>query len=360
MVKAKSIYNKKTLPVALVFGGEGAEREISRLSAASVAGALDKLGRDYISVFIDADGFWYIIPKGRATVEDVKECEKIPTYPVKLSGQGGGFLSDGKIIPVAKVIPVLHGDMGEDGVVQGALRCAGLSFVGADTASGSLLMDKAYTKLLAEYMGIPTVPWFLYIDGADKSEFERVAVTVKQALIFARELGYPLFVKPACSGSSIGACPANNPSELTRAIRYALKSGRKVLVEKLIENPKELECAYFNGENPIFTSPGSVESEGEFYSFNRKYSGLGQVKLSANAEVNREISDRVIGYSRALCLISGVRDLARIDYFLSGDRLYFNEINSFPGMTADSLYPKMLAGAGIALEDALDRLLSVE
>ncbi len=360
MVKSKCKCRRSLHPVALVFGGEGGEREISRLSAVTLAKALDRLECDYISIFIDERGFWYLIPSGCRSVERVGAEKMIPTYPVKLSGQGCGFLAEGKIIPVSKVIPALHGDMGEDGVIQGALRCAGISYIGADTASGAVLMDKAYTKLLAEYLGIPTVPWFIYIDGAENWGSGKIAVTAKQSLSLARELGYPLFVKPACSGSSIGADVAKTPTELLSAIGFAAQISKKVLIEKYIENPTELECAYLGGVKPLVTLPGSVVSEGGFYSYNRKYGGQGQAKVSADADVGMEISRLAVEYSRALCLISGVRDIARIDFFLLGEKLYFNEINSFPGMTEDSLYPKMLSGAGISLEDALERLICPE
>ena len=350
--------SKEKLPVAVIFGGEGAEHEISCLSALNVVCALEELGRKYISVYIDRRGCWFIIPSGKDAVLHIDENAGMPTYPLKLSESCSGFLTETGVIPIDTAIPVLHGDMGEDGVVQGALRCAGIKYVGSDTLAGAVAMDKAYTKLLAEYLGIPTVPWFLYIVGVGNDECSKVALNEDGVLKLASEIGYPLFVKPVASGSSIGAGVANDSGELLSAVRYSASVCGRVLIEKKIECPTELECGYFDGGKIVITPPGSIVSSDGFYSFGAKYCGKGETKVSAIADVSDEVKEKLTEYSRSICLLAGIKDIARVDFFLSQGKIYFNEINTFPGMTEDSLYPKMLKEAGIPLSMALDKLLS--
>lgn len=358
MAKSKGNPVNRRAPIALLFGGEGGEREISCLSAVGVAKALDELSADYIGVYIDPKGYWYILGRGVENIRrrDLRSAK--PAYPARLVGNGCGFITDGEMIRVSSVIPVLHGDMGEDGVVQGALRCAGIPYLGSDTYAGSLLMDKAYTKLLAEYSGIPTVPWFLYVHGERPSTGGgKIATCRSEALAIAERLGYPLFVKPARSGSSIGAAGASCPAELIRALKRAASVCTRVIVEKMLPSPVELECAFLDMGKKIFLSPGSIVSRDGFYSYGSKYGGEGRVEIKAEAQVSDDVAEKIKKYSEAICLLSGAADFARIDFFLSEDELYFNEINTFPGMTEDSLFPRMTAHAGIPLKHMLTELL---
>ena len=176
----------------------------------------------------------------------------------------------------------------------------------------------------------------------------------------AEKLGYPLFIKPARAGSSIGIGKAETPEQLTLAIESALRvSDGRIIVEKLIDSPTELECAYLGGQYDIYTAPGSVVSDGEPYSYDRKYSSSRGVSISKKADVSDEIKEKIKDYSKRLKVFSGLRDIGRFDYFLSDGNLYFNEVNSFPGMTESSLYPEMLALCGVSLSDFVKSLVSM-
>lgn len=335
--------SREERPVAVIFGGEGCERDISRRSAETVVSALREMNIPLLPVYIDKSGLWYIVD-GDLSLD---KSAFIPTYPVRLSVSG--FLSPEGIIEVRGAIPALHGELGEDGVIQGALRTAGIAYVGSDTAAGSVLMDKAYTKLLAEYMGIPTVPWFLFVgtEGESYSCGERIAESYSQAAALAGELGYPLFVKPARAGSSFGAGRADTEAELISAIERACLYGEpRVIVERCLISPLELECAFLDGERRVFTEAGGIDCRG-FYSYDRKYCNTSSVQITERADIPESISRRIKEYSARLCLISGMRDIGRVDFFLDGDKLYFNEANSFPGMTDTSLYTGMLRKCGI-------------
>ena len=353
---------KERLPIAVIFGGEGAEREISLKTADYIIRGLHSVGANVLAVEIDKSGLWYI----RGDI-----CEKfgvfgfgsaVPTFPVKILENGkavSGFFAEGSVVEIAGAVPALHGDMGEDGNVQGALRCAGISFFGAEVSASAILFDKAYAKILAEFLGIPTVPWFLYIEGGRGSSPKSSAGSIEEAKILAEEIGYPLFVKPCKSGSSFGASVVNCEYELAAAISAALPYGSRVIIEKYLKTPIELECAFLEGEKfDIFTSPGSVAVSEGFYSYDKKYA-TPSAKISSKAEIPDDVSLNIREFAHRLIRFASLKDLARIDFFLSEDNaLFFNEVNTFPGMTETSLYPKMLLGEGIGEEDFF-KLLSI-
>lgn len=345
---------KSSLPIAVIFGGEGGEREISSITASNIITGLTELDIPVLPIEIAADGCWIANPRTDSELS-------VSAAKLRLGRESvGGFVHSGGFIRVRGAIPALHGELGEDGVVQGALRCAGISFIGSDTTAGAVLMDKVYTKLLAEHVGIPTVAWFAYIQDKFGSDSCRVAYDIPSARKLAAELGYPVFIKPARSGSSIGAGRAYTPQELDRAIEAALAvcQGR-LIIERFIENPIELECAYLEGECEIYTAPGSVISKEGFYSFDKKYLDTGGISLSVSADVNDDIKNRIKDYSKRLRSMSGLRHLARFDYFLSNGELFFNEVNSFPGMTEGSLYQRMLGVSGVPFQKLMERLVSL-
>lgn len=310
--------------VALIWGGEGQEHDVSCLGAEYVGELIDGTKYELCRIYIDKKGVWHLDGEDGA-----------PVYPLP-TDDGGGIRVKDSFIRLDAAIPLLHGDMGEDGAIQGALRTAHIPFVGADTVTGAVCIDKGYTKAVASSLGIPTAKGRYYV-GEDLDEFVELA---------EGEVGYPMFVKPARLGSSIGAAPVRSRAELCHAFEQAkaLGSGR-ILIEELLEDKRELELAYFSvPEQTIISHPAEVLSEG-FYSYESKYKM--PTKTLTRAELPQKICERMQEYSARLVKALGLRHLARIDFFLVRDRLLFNEINTMPGFTKSSLYPRIIEAHGI-------------
>ena len=307
---------KKT--VALVYGGEGEEREISRLSAENLLLLIDECRYSVIRVEIDPRGCWYI--EG--------DEERIPTFPVMLDGESG-LLAGGKIIPIDCAVPCLHGDFGEDGAVQGLLSSAHIRYIGQDVYASAVTADKAYTKAIAEHLGIRTARWV--------STWETDADKARQ--IAEASLSYPMFIKPTRLGSSIGARAVTSSDELCSAYREARRLS-SVIIEERIEVEYEIECALFDDGARLLNPRGRILSEGRTYGFEEKYSG--KTETATDLADNIEISNTVLDCSSRLSDFLGLSHLSRIDFLLGRDgEVYFNEINTFPGMTKTSLYPRL-------------------
>ncbi len=329
--------------LALIYGGASREHEISLLGKDYLRGLIDPLKYHTTELFIDRSGIWYI----------VDEKGQTPTFPIRL-GRERGVIKNEKILPIDCAIPLLHGDMGEDGRVQGLLECIGIPYIGANTTTGAICSDKDYTKRIAASLGIPTA--------------RAVRIQNKLPLPDAKKradaLGYPLFLKPTSLGSSVGVYEVRNEEELGQIYDEVTSLGTDLLLEELIEKKRELEVGFFSalGER-ILTHPGEPKCEGT-YGYSEKYGG--SIAVCDYAEIDPEIADKIQSFSTLLSEALGLRHLARIDFFLSGDRVIFNEINTFPGFTSESLYPRLMAKAGIEprtlinmmIEDALlDRRL---
>lgn len=323
--------NKKQ--IALFFGGRGYEHSVSVSGAKNLLSLIDRERYGVYTVFIEKSG------KMRLTTPDLEVGEAV--FPILDEGRCALLTESGERLQIDCAFPLLHGDFGEDGSVQGLLASCRVPFVGSDARASAICLDKAATKAFAEALGIPTVPWRLLTGGEDYTDLEP-----------------PLFIKPDCLGSSVGASPAHSREELIAAIQSAASlGGGRVLAERLISPIRELECAYFSAQGEVIVSyPGEILSGG-FYSYERKYS-TEAAGTSARADVSRELAERMREHTRRLCQTIGVRHLARVDFFLSGDALYLNEINTMPGMTAISLYPRLLVVAGISPAEAINRMIS--
>ena len=322
--------------VALIFGGEGKESEISRKSAKSLLSYIDRKLYTPLPIEIKNTGEWYIsCGSGRSV-----------TYPVYIDGKSG-FISDGGIIPVSLAFICLHGDMGEDGNVQGALTCAHIPYIGQDTYASALTCDKAYTKIIAEYLKIPTAPFKIFINE-----------DVKTAKETAEEyLGYPMFLKPARLGSSFGASPVISSSDFEKAYLDAAEFDGRVLAEKLISFEYELECAFFEDKNKYFIPDGRILTDGDFYGYKEKY-GENSPKTETNPK-NDGAARLAASYSSSLAKLLGIKRLSRFDYFVTHDgAVLFNEINTIPGMTEKSLYPALTENIGLRKGDFVNRLIA--
>ena len=342
---------KKT--VLLIYGGKGKEHEISVRGAVFASKLFDREKYRVIPVYISREGKWFVrknLPGATGVLRLARgECERIAVYPTCIE-DGPALLGRGALIHTDCAIPLLHGDFGEDGVVQGALESAGIPYVGCSVKAGAVISDKGFTKLIARSLGIPTA------EGIRVTNDESAASAVSRA---EGALKYPMFVKPPSLGSSIGAARVTDRESLILAITTAQGLSDGLLIEECIDIEKELECGYFGTKcKEIFTKPGEISYDGQFYDYNTKYKSAYGVRISECAEVTDDISRKVIDISKKLCRELGVRHLSRIDFFLTKDsRLIFNEINSFPGFTENSLYPKLLKKAGIEPAELLNLLV---
>ncbi|MBE6532302.1 MAG: D-alanine--D-alanine ligase [Ruminococcaceae bacterium] len=341
--------------VALIFGGRGYEKEVSVLGADNLFGLIDGRKYDKIPIYIDSAGR-FLMPISECAMPSEIARSEIPVrevYPALLGGVSG-FAFSGGFMQTDAVFPLLHGNFGEDGVVQGALECAGISFVGCDTLGSAAARDKMLLKSIAGSLSIPTAKAILCRVGEIDSAICECEMT----------LSYPVFVKPTRLGSSIGAARANDQSELREALLRATALDGRAMIEEYIEIEKELECAYFcAGGEEIFTHPGEILTDG-FYDYDKKYGGLNESRASADAVqlvspcAYGVDGDLIIDYSRRLARTLSLRDISRIDFLLSKDgRIYFNEINTMPGFTAASLYLRLVERAGIPPAEAVSRLI---
>lgn len=335
----------KSVPVAVLFGGRGHEHAVSLVSAEHFIREAQREGFPILPIFIDRQGGYNIFLWEKDALPPTLPGELlVPTYPVCIGGECG-FLAEGKIVTVACAVPILHGDFGEDGVVQGALISAKIPLIGCDSVSGAVCADKAYTKWIAASLGIPTLSSVL-INASGEVTRERVS---EWCDIASQKLGYPMFVKPCRLGSSVGASEAMSRDELAAAIIAAAKVSFRIMIEPSLTDKRELECAYLSsGGRLTVTDPGEVDVGGEFYSYEEKYSSHSGARVISRARVESTVRETVVRYTAKLAAAIGISSFARFDYFLSGDgQIYFNEINTIPGMTEGSLYPKMLAECGI-------------
>lgn len=321
------------LSVMVLSGGRGAEHDVSLMSAKYVESLIDREKFLPIPVYIAKTGEW--LSSGEH---------------VTLAYRGrGGILVGGEFIGIDVALPVLHGDFGEDGVVQGALENVKISYVGCDVFAGSLCSDKAFTKSVARELGIDVAEHTVSKKGECSDDFI-ARVTGKK---------FPIFIKPARLGSSIGARITKNESELRLAVENAYKLSDKIIAEEFIDVEYELECAYLSACGvEIFSDVGLISSKCGFYDFEKKYNTGDGVVVTANADISRELSDKIRKYSKLLADTIGIRHLARFDFLLSKDgRLTFNEINTLPGFTETSLYPRLIERSGIPPKSLIEMLI---
>ena len=315
--------------IALIYGGQSAEHEVSVMGYGYMLGLLRDADYDIISVYIDKNGDWR--SEGRSV------------FPYRVNGRGELLAEDGERIALDAAIPLLHGDGGESGEIQGLLRTAGIPFIGADVSAGSVCLDKHYTKCIAARLGIPVAKWVIFPEHTD----------VKSALALCEEnLSFPIFLKPRRLGSSVGAYTVKDREDFCKLFPKAQSiGGSMVMAEELIANKRELECAFYSALGKTFVSiPGEILNDG-FYGYNQKY--VNSAKTSVSANIGADVKNKIREYSLLLAETCRLRHLGRIDYFLTDRGLIFNEINTFPGFTSQSLYPKMIKACGIDPREAL-------
>ena len=363
--------------VAVVFGGRSSEHAISCASAAHVLPALDPERYDIVPVGIARDGRWLQVP-GDAERLAIGRDGQLPSVDAlatpgaeiaaRPGDRAGGLtvLSPGEVPrdlgAVDVVLPLLHGAYGEDGTIQGLLEMTGARYAGAGVFASAAGMDKEYMKLVFAAHGLPMGPYVVVRDRDWTGAAGAAGQERKRVLDDIAELGWPVFVKPARGGSSVGTSKATNPAELDRAIELAREHDPKVLVEKAIDGV-EIECAVLEGVDggpPEASLPGQVVVAGDadFYDFEAKY-----LAGETHMVVPAPIPDAAIAEIRRLAATAfdaiSCEGLARVDFFYTPDgQILVNEINTMPGMTPASGFPKMWAATGLSLPELMDRIIA--
>ena len=321
--------------IALVYGGASKEHDVSVMGYEYLSVLLSDTEYEILPVYVGKDGEWNIRIKGKDT----------PAYPTR---KGGGSLYTGYgFIKIDGAIPLLHGVGGEDGTVQGALEVSGIPYVGARVSASAICLDKSIAKTVAKSLGIPTLDDVVFSEKTDTEDALRLCL---------ERLGFPMFIKPRRLGSSVGAFPIRAEDDFRLHFDEAMCLGDNlVIVERMLCDKRELECAFIGMDGKrIITPPGEILVDG-FYGYDEKYGG--KTRTAPRAELDKDVSIRIQGYAKMLADSLELRHLARIDFFLSGNDVYFNEINTFPGFTRESLYPKMLEANGIAPRTAILSLI---
>jgi D-alanine-D-alanine ligase len=354
--------------VAVVFGGRSSEHAVSCITAGSVLRAIDRDKYDVVPVGIATDGRWVLeaddpdrlaiagrrlpeVDGDRASLMLARESDTTdlvvhePSQPPRTLGE------------VDVVFPLLHGPWGEDGTLQGMLEMAGVRYVGAGVLASAVSMDKAYMKVVLRDAGLPVMP-SVAITRRDW------AADPQGCRDRAAELGYPLFVKPARGGSSIGISKAHDPTELDECIAEAHRHDSKALVEVSAEGGREVECGVLQAldGSPETSVPAEIRVGGdhEFYDFAAKYLPEEHTELDVPAQISDQVTTQLREYAARAFEAVGCEGLARVDFFLMPDEsLVLNEINTMPGFTPTSMFPRMWAATGMEYADVVDRLIQL-
>ena len=349
--------------IGVLYGGRSGEHNVSLCSAASVVSALDKNKYEVIAIGIDRDGRWYVQDKPEIVPD--KDFGQILSLKKRGIWLVNHFEQENKLhiynienkneeVIVDIVFPVLHGTYGEDGTLQGLLELAMVPYVGADVAGSAVGMDKDIAKRLLSQAGIPVVP---SITISKHLWQENPGIIIQDAL---SKLGMTLFVKPLCTGSSVGIKKVKSKELLPEAINFAFQFDTRIMIEKAIDC-REIECAVLGNENPAASILGEITPNHEFYSYEAKYIDPHGATMKIPADIDGNLAGlirktAVKGYLALAC-----SSLARVDFFLDKktNAFYLNEINTLPGFTSISMYPKLWEATGLKYSDLLDKLIAL-
>lgn len=343
------------IKVAVLFGGASSEHEVSLMSVTSILRNLDSSVYEVVPVGVRKNGAWFLY-EGDIGLIETGAWEQEPLIPVTLcpgisnamlAYEPGGMC---RMVPIDVVFPVLHGKNGEDGTVQGMLDLSGIPYVGCGVLGSAVCMDKVIANCVMESCGITRCAWD-FMERHQLPEFDAIEARV------AQKLGYPIFVKPANAGSSVGISKAADKASLQESVALALQHDDRVVFERFVAG-HEVECAVRGNDEVTSTLPGEILASKEFYDYEDKYiAGTSTTAIPAHLppEKLREVQSIAVKAYRALCC----RGLARVDFFVEYDTgaVLLNEINTLPGFTSISMYPKLMIDAGETYAELLDSLI---
>ncbi len=359
----------KKIRVGIIFGGRSGEHEVSLASAQSVARAIDPTQYEVILIGITKQGRWIagahalkqlaaasptplLAPgddvSGEATSESLSSAELVPV----------GMPSSANTSPLATIdvaFPLVHGTFGEDGTLQGLLELADIPYVGAGVAASAVGMDKALMKALFRAHDLPVVDWITILRREWESQPEETIRRIESAF------GYPCFIKPANLGSSVGVTQARNWDELAQALATAAQYDRKMIAERAARNAREIECSVLGNDDPLASTPGEIIPQRAFYDYVAKYANDSGTELIVPADLPPGLARQVQDLAVRAFKAADASGMARVDFFLerATNRLLVNEINTIPGFTAVSMYPRMWAHSGVPYPALIDRLIQL-
>ena len=334
----------------MIFGGRSGEHEVSIASAASIFKHLDPTRYEAVPIRIEKDGRWALTSKAPTAISAAEVLKQSSTEALQTIEPTAAVSPSG----IDVVFPVLHGTNGEDGTIQGLLELANVPYVGCGVLGSAAGMDKAVMKKLFAASGLPVGPYLVTL----RYEWDRDPVSIRRRV--GGELRYPVFVKPANLGSSVGISKAKSDADFNAAMALALQFDRKVVVEAAVPNAREIECAVLGNDEPEASLPGEVIPAREFYDYEAKYiddASKTIIPAPLSAAETAEIRRLSIAAFKAV----DCAGMARVDFLLARDsgELFVNEVNTIPGFTTISMYPKMWEATGLPYAELLDRLITL-
>jgi D-alanine-D-alanine ligase len=371
----------KKLRVGVIYGGRSGEHEVSVASAASIIKHLDRSRYEPVPIRIEKDGRWTLadkVPTAISAADVIEHVRLEAARPVRPGREAHLVAHPGEdtVLAIERpraaseidpsgaatvtgvgldvVFPVLHGPYGEDGTVQGLLELANVPYVGAGVLGSAVGMDKAVMKTLFIARKLPVGPYMVVL----RPEWNGDASAVSRRV--TEELRYPVFVKPANLGSSVGISKAKSEADLRTAMELALQFDRKIVIEAAVANAREIECAVLGNDDPQASVPGEIIPSREFYDYEAKY-----LDDASKVVIPASLSDAKVGEVQRLAIAAfravDCAGMARVDFFLAGEsgNLYVNEVNTIPGFTTISMYPKMWEASGLSYPALIDRLIAL-
>jgi D-alanine-D-alanine ligase len=371
----------KKLRVGVIYGGRSGEHEVSIASAASIIKHLDRRRYEPVPIRIEKDGRWTLADKAPTAISAADVIEHVrleAARPVRPGREAHLVAHPGEdtVLAIERgsgeraadatgsatvtgvgldvVFPVLHGPFGEDGTVQGLLELANVPYVGAGVLGSAVGMDKAVMKTLFAARDLPVGPYVVVL----RPEWNRNPLGVITRI--ASELGYPVFVKPANLGSSVGISKAKSAEALGTAMELSLQYDRKIVIEAAIPKAREIECAVLGNDDPQASIPGEIVPSREFYDYEAKYLDEGSQALIPAPLTTSQVADVQRLSIAAFRAVDGA-GMARVDFLIAGEtgEMYVNEVNTIPGFTKISMYPKMWEASGVSYTDLVDRLITL-
>lgn len=343
--------------IAVLFGGQSSEHDVSKVSAATVISNINRDKYTIVPIYITKEGHWLLYDGPIENIQN-EAWEKYAASAVLSpdASHRGIFRIVGekvKLIPVDFVLPVLHGANGEDGTIQGLLELAKIPYAGCGVLSSAVSMNKAFTKIIVEKLGIDQAKYAVVYRKDIEDNIEKAIEKIEDVC------GYPCFVKPACAGSSVGITKAHNRDELVEGLWTASKEDRTIVVEENIKG-LELECAVLGNTDVKASAVGQVLAAAEFYDYDAKYNNK-ESKTVIPAPISNEKSEEIRKNAVEIFKALDGRGLSRVDFFMEEEteRIVFNEINTFPGFTPISMYPMLFNEAGISTEELVDKIIEL-
>ena len=346
IITAYKVMTPKKKTIALLFGGRSAEHEISLLSAASIFNNLDQNKFEIRSVFIDKKGNWRVVESPLLSPEKLNKGPSATFLPWDENHST-------PLIEADIYFPVLHGPYGEDGTIQGLLEMADVAFVGASVMDSAIAMDKAMTKIILKSKNLPVVRHLIITEKDWKENRENILGQIK------KELPLPFFMKPSCLGSSVGISKIKENGQIPSAVEEAFRYDRKILVEEGIQG-RELECSVLGNDDPEASLPGEIIPFREFYDYDDKYLE-GKTRFGIPAELTPSQTREVQSLSVEAFKAIGCSGMARVDFLMDRktEKIYVSELNTIPGFTEISMYPKLWEVSGLPFPRLLERLIQL-